>query len=650
MRKKNSCALIFFPLSLIFSLTALNSDSSGMNKSSTLSIKKSLPESRLSYFNDSFDKQRDEIWRLSQVAHYGHTLAKWPDISFEKGKLIIKTKTGDFCKGGLGSKYSLRGDFDIQADCHMDFLEDTPDMDQVLLFVVEGKYTGELVSIGLLKRATQRSIILTAHLKKGKRPLSSAWAPIGDFHGSLRIVRMGDKISTFYKVEEKSDWINLNTYQGLTEEVVLGLGVKNFSGRRKKFIKADSVVMAGFDNFRINAAQEIIEKTKPGGPSSTSTGCDKAPTFFWKGKFSKDKKDTYKYYKDAIDLCPGFIRPYELIGNMYRKDGEIEKALQYFKKAAELETTNHKLYYLLSKLLFEKGDMNEASINLQKSLSIRGDYPKTLELKVKIENALDSEGPKILLFEPATRRGVKVVYMSENITVRGMVADKSGVSWVKVNQSDTHVDERGNFLRDIPIEVGDNRINVKASDKLGNQSKITMIVERKKPVTSLAGEVINPSRLSGLYEKSFAVVIGINQYEKWPALECAINDAKAIRRKLEAAGFNEIITIFDKEATRRRILTELFHSLPQKVGHNDRVMFYFAGHGQTEDLPNGGKRGYIVPVDADTSNYSSTAISMEQVRSLSSRISAKHILYVMDSCYSGLGLSRSYGVSTKLSG
>jgi uncharacterized caspase-like protein len=31
-------------------------------------------------------------------------------------------------------------------------------------------------------------------------------------------------------------------------------------------------------------------------------------------------------------------------------------------------------------------------------------------------------------------------------------------------------------------------------------------------------------------------------------------------------------------------------------------------------------------------------------------IPAKHILYVMDSCYSGLGLSRSYGVSPKLSG
>jgi uncharacterized caspase-like protein len=73
-------------------------------------------------------------------------------------------------------------------------------------------------------------------------------------------------------------------------------------------------------------------------------------------------------------------------------------------------------------------------------------------------------------------------------------------------------------------------------------------------------------------------------------------------------------------------------------------LFYFAGHGQTEDLPGGGKKGYIIPVDAETDSYASTAVSMEQIRSLSSRIAAKHIFYVMDCCYSGLGLNRSAGV------
>jgi len=52
-----------------------------------------------------------------------------------------------------------------------------------------------------------------------------------------------------------------------------------------------------------------------------------------------------------------------------------------------------------------------------------------------------------------------------------------------------------------------------------------------------------------------------------------------------------------------------------------------------------GKIGFIVPVDADQSNYYSTAISMTALREASDLIPAKHIYFVMDSCYSGLALT-----------
>ncbi len=385
---------------------------------------------------------------------------------------------------------------------------------------------------------------------------------------------------------------------------------------------------------------------------SASNDCDKALSYFWKGKYASQKVRAYRFYEVAINLCPGFIRPYELLGNLYRKDGETEKAIEYFTKAAELGTTNYKLYYLLAMLLFEKSDLDEASRNLNKSLSIRGDYPKALDLKKKIDRTLDKEGPRIILFEPATRRGLKIAhrYKSETITVRGFATDKSGVSWVHINQLEASVDGRGNFLQDIVIRIGSNTILIEAADALGNRSSLSVTAVREKHTLPEIPEISPGFLPTHFYEKSFALIIGVDKYEKWPALEFAVNDARAVRQKLELTGFEEITIIFDKEATQRRILTELFHELPKQVGRNDRVLFYFAGHGQTEDLPNGGKRGYIIPVDADTSNFSSSAISMEQIRSLSSRIPAKHILYVMDSCYSGLGLSRSYGVSTSISG
>jgi uncharacterized caspase-like protein len=385
-------------------------------------------------------------------------------------------------------------------------------------------------------------------------------------------------------------------------------------------------------------------------PVSANTDCDKAYALLARGAYGSKKEDAVQYYMEAIKLCPGFIRPYELIGNRHRKEGENEKAIEFFTKAANLGSTNHKLYYLLAKLLFEEGNIDEASKYLSKSISIREDYPNAIALKAKIDKATDTEGPKIALYEPPTRRGISIVSKYENTTVRGIVTDKSGISWVRVNRLDAPVDQNGNFLKDIPLQVGVNTIIVEAADSLGNLSRVSVAVEREKPVTPSIAQKVTIPRPSDLYGKSLAVVIGINNYEKWPALEFAVRDAKAVRKKFETSGFDDITTILDREATQRGILTELFHKLPQKTGRNDRVVIYFAGHGQTEVLPNGGKKGYIIPVDADTSNYFSTAISMEQIRELSKHISAKHILYVMDSCYSGLGLNRSFGVSPNIGG
>ena len=373
-------------------------------------------------------------------------------------------------------------------------------------------------------------------------------------------------------------------------------------------------------------------------------GCGEALHLFWKGRMAKDANRARQYFEETIKLCPGFIRPYELVGNYYRKENQTGAAIDYFEKAAELGTTNYKLYYLLASLQFQKGDMAAADHNIKKSLSIRKDYPKALKLKQEIEKVSDNDGPEIILYEPSTRRGMKLVKTYENLTVRGMASDKSGVAWVKVNQLEASLDEHGNFLKDIPIQLGTNTIRVEAADTLGNRSHISIDIEGEKYALPPLTRVESATQQKALYGRSFAVVIGINQYEKWPGLEFAVADAHAVKNRLQKTGFDEITIIMDQAATQRRILSELFHELPQKVGRNDRVLFYFAGHGQTQDMPGGGKKGYIIPVDAETDSYASSAISMEQIRSLSSRIAAKHIFYVMDCCYSGLGLNRSAGV------
>lgn len=81
--------------------------------------------------------------------------------------------------------------------------------------------------------------------------------------------------------------------------------------------------------------------------------------------------------------------------------------------------------------------------------------------------------------------------------------------------------------------------------------------------------------------------------------------------------------------------------LRRSVKSNDRVFIFFAGHGQTESLPEGGQEGYLIPVDGDGDHLFSTCISMTTVRGFSDRLEAKHVFYAIDACYSGMALTRS---------
>ena len=154
------------------------------------------------------------------------------------------------------------------------------------------------------------------------------------------------------------------------------------------------------------------------------------------------------------------------------------------------------------------------------------------------------------------------------------------------------------------------------------------------------------------YRDSWAVIIGINDYEHWPKLRYAVNDANGMEEVLTAKfGFKKenIRKLLNGDATRQRIMQVLGDELTDtnKVQREDRVFFFFAGHGTTRTFEDGRQVGFIVPVDADQNNYVSTAISMSQIREASDLIPAKHVYFVMDSCYSGLALSRGSGAYSK---
>lgn len=146
------------------------------------------------------------------------------------------------------------------------------------------------------------------------------------------------------------------------------------------------------------------------------------------------------------------------------------------------------------------------------------------------------------------------------------------------------------------------------------------------------------------YAKSWAIVIGIDDYARWPKLEYAANDAQAIANTLTGPlGFpsSQVIVLKNAEAIRNNILAAFHDRLGDgRAQTNDRVFVFFAGHGATRRLASGRDLGYIIPVDSDPEHLANDAIAMSDLQNIAESLQAKHVLFVMDACYSGLGLTR----------
>ena len=98
---------------------------------------------------------------------------------------------------------------------------------------------------------------------------------------------------------------------------------------------------------------------------------------------------------------------------------------------------------------------------------------------------------------------------------------------------------------------------------------------------------------------------------------------------------DNIVLLKNKEATKASILQE-FSNITKKAEANDRVLIFFAGHGETEDLPDGGEMGYLLPVDGNNTDLYISSIKMDEIQTISLRSEAKHILYLIDACYGGI--------------
>ncbi|MDH5428055.1 MAG: caspase family protein, partial [Nitrospirota bacterium] len=101
-----------------------------------------------------------------------------------------------------------------------------------------------------------------------------------------------------------------------------------------------------------------------------------------------------------------------------------------------------------------------------------------------------------------------------------------------------------------------------------------------------------------------------------------------------------VVSFFDAQATRQAILSELGDRLPTMVGESDRVVVFFAGHGETRQFGMGSTMGYLLPVESKPTSLSATAIDMGVIRTLAQALPAKQVLFLIDVCYGGIAGQR----------
>jgi uncharacterized caspase-like protein len=242
--------------------------------------------------------------------------------------------------------------------------------------------------------------------------------------------------------------------------------------------------------------------------------------------------------------------------------------------------------------------------------------------------------------------------------VAAIVTGGKGVARVNVTLNGAPVHEQNesatprSLVVSVPVTLreGPNVVVVTASGPDGavKQEARTIFYDRAMVA---APSVPTPPPVMG---ERWAVIIGIGSYDAKavPRLRYAVPDAEAVYRTLiNVAGFrpDHVVLLTDtteRKPTLRNLRQLLGTFLARSPRKADTVLIFFAGHGAPEVDPRGAERDglakYLIPADADPDDLYSTALPMDEIRTIFDRIEAERVIMFLDTCYSGAAGGRTF--------
>jgi hypothetical protein len=254
-------------------------------------------------------------------------------------------------------------------------------------------------------------------------------------------------------------------------------------------------------------------------------------------------------------------------------------------------------------------------------------------LKKKLKGGI---APVVVISQPED--GSKSEYSSVMLNV--IVVDDKGIDKVQISINGKPLkleNQRGvrlvrgeapnkvNIAERLQLDPGTNQITVHVKDSDGMTIEETINVNREEE-----------------QGKIWAVVVGINQYENTRDLQFAVKDAQAFRDYLKdyiGVPDDHIFFLTDKEASRDTIQSLMGTKLRRMASRDDTVIIFYAGHGAVETDPvnpdGDGFEKYLLPYDSKLNDLYTTAISMEEIKTIFQRIRAERLIFLADTCYSG---------------
>ncbi len=226
----------------------------------------------------------------------------------------------------------------------------------------------------------------------------------------------------------------------------------------------------------------------------------------------------------------------------------------------------------------------------------------------------------------------------------GKVISDNDLLMVAMNEQPVELNHQGVFKTTLDISQEGTLVDIVAVDVGGNRSELKFVLSPEsktdKQATRSSGDSmpdaspLNKAISQIEFGDYYALLIGNNDYKYMPQLITPIKDVEAISDILQSKyGFKE--TMILKNATRYDILTAM-NKLRKKLTDKDNLVIYYAGHGELDRV---NMTGQWLPIDAEVENTANW-ISNSSLTELINAISAKHVLVVADSCYSGI-LTRS---------